>query len=545
MQIRTLLPDGAALTCETVTLGDRQILVKVSSSLPMGACPQCGLPSTRVHSHYVRRLSDLPWHGAHVTVQWRSRRFFCTTPNCPQHIFTERLPHVARPYSRKTERLLVAIRSVGFACGGENGSRLAERLGMPTSPDTILRIIRGSDQARVPAPKVIGIDDWAFRRGVRYGTIVCDLERRRPIDLLPERSADAVESWLLAHPSVEVISRDRGELYVKGATAGAPSAVQVVDRWHLLKNLREALARLADRHAAPIRKAVRDVAEASNESRPTSLLRDSPTSAVPSSPISYAENISQSRLKRLALYERVRDLSRQGLSQRSIARRLGIDRGTVARFVKASEFPERRHNHPHRCRAIDRFIEYLRVRWSEGCYNAIQLTGELKARGFIGSYHSVRRFVAAWRTPVNAAPGTLPEPRDVRPSANRVAWLWMRSSEQRTEWEAQFLRALENECPDVSDATTIAGEFRQMIHERRADLLDGWIDRARSSRIAIELRRFANGLVSDINAVRAALELPWSNGQTEGQVNRLKLIKRQMYGRAKFDLLRKRFLYVG
>jgi len=416
---------------------------------------------------------------------------------------------------------------------------------MPTSPDTLLRIIRRSEQPPPSTPKVIGIDDWAFRRGVRYGTIVCDLERRRPIDLLPERSAEAVESWLVAHPSVEVISRDRGELYVKGATAGAPTAVQVVDRWHLPKNLREALARLADRHAASILKAAESLPSLCCEAKTTLPVLESATSVVPTPPVHHGANKSQSRAKRLALYERVIDLSRQGVSQREIARRLGIDRGTVRRFGAAPGFPECRYNNPHRCRTIDRFIEYLRVRWSEGCHNAVQLTTELKTHGFEGSYYPVRRLVAAWRTGENSKSGRLPEHQKIRPSSNRVAWLWIRSPEERTRWETQFVRALEQQCPDVSAATTIAREFVEMIRERKVAFLNGWIDRARSSGIAIELRRFANGLVSDINAVRAALELPWSNGQTEGQINRLKLVKRQMYGRANFDLLRKRFLYVG
>ena len=392
---------------------------------------------------------------------------------------------------------------------------------------------------------MIGIDDWAFRRGVRYGTIVCDLERRRPIDLLPERSIEAVESWLVAHPSVQVISRDRGDPYVKGAAAGAPNAVQVADRWHLLKNLREALIRLADRHAASILKAVESFPSLPSEPSTTPPVPESPASAFAAPPPERSENKSQSRAKRLALFERVMDLSHQGLSQRAIAHRLGIDRGTVRRFVAAPRFPERCYNHPHRCRTIDRFIDYLRVRWSEGCHNAVSLAAELKSRGFEGSYYPVRRLVAAWRIGENFIPGRLPEGRETRPSSNRMAWLWLRSPEERTRWETLLVRALEEQCPDVRAATSIAREFVEMVREQKGALLDSWIDRARSSGMAIELRRFANGLNSDIKAVKAALELPWSNGQTEGQVNRLKLVKRQMYGRANFDLLRKRFLYAG
>jgi transposase len=545
MQIRTLLPDGAALTCEKVAFEAGHVVISVTSKSPMATCPRCGRSSSRVHSTYFRCLADLPWHGMQVVVKWRSRRFFCTTSDCSQRIFTERLPHVGRPYARKTERLAVVMQCVGFACGGENGSRLADRLGMPTSPDMLLRLLRRWEEREPSPPKVIGIDDWAFRRGVRYGTIVCDLERRRPIDLLPERSAEAVESWLMTHPSVEVISRDRGEPYVKGATAGAPTAVQVVDRWHLLKNLREALTRLADRHAASILKAVQSVPSLGGKARTTIAVPESSIAAVPVPPMQPSENPSPRRAKRLALYERVMDLSRQGISQRAIARRLRMDRGTVRRFVAAPGFPERLHTGAHRRSSVVPFIDYLRARWSEGCHNAIQLTAELGTRGFNGSYHSVRRFVASWRTLDKSAAGRLPERQDIRPSSNRVAWLWLRAPTERTRWESQFVRSLEEQCPDVSATTTIAREFLEMIRERKAASLDGWIERARAPGNAIELKRFVSGLVSDIEAVRAALKLPWSNGQTEGQINRLKLVKRQMYGRANFDLLRKRFLYVG
>src|SRR5262249_42136728 len=176
----------------------------------------------------------VPWQGRAVLIMWRARRFFCLATACPRQTFAERLPEVAAVSARTTARLHETHRLIGQALGGEPGSRLAAPLGLPTSPDTLLRRVRRGPLSQQPAVRVLGVDDWAWKKGQRYGTILCDLERRRPVDLLPERSADSFAMWLKAHPGVEIISRDRGDEYIKGASQGAPRAVQVADRFHLL-----------------------------------------------------------------------------------------------------------------------------------------------------------------------------------------------------------------------------------------------------------------------------------------------------------------------
>jgi transposase-like protein len=390
MQLGSLICLGSsALRLKDVTFAAEQIILTVESARPTAACPHCGRESTRTHSHYQRRLADLPWHGRQVTIHWRSRRFFCDVASCPQKIFVERLSEIASAHARKSGRLLTALRALALGCGGEEGSRLAQRLGMPASPDTLLRLIRRQPLPTSPTPRVLGVDDWAFRRGQRYGTILCDLERHCVVDLLPDRSAESFQAWLGGHGGIEIISRDRGDFYTKGATAGAPQATQVADRWHLLANLRKTLIRIADRHPQQLLAAAR----AAQSARQTTETPFAPTEPplppgiAVSGPI--AEDHDSSRLdRRRQCYEQVMELYRQGIPQREIARRVGIYRGTVGRYVHADRFPERaRRRYSHK---LDRYIDYLQRRWHEECRNAVALTKELYAHGFKGSYYTVK-----------------------------------------------------------------------------------------------------------------------------------------------------------
>jgi transposase len=470
--------------------------------------------------------------------------------DCPRRIFTERLPDVVAPQARTTRRLHEAHCDIGFALGGEAGARLAARLAMPTSPDTLLRRVRQAPLAQRTTVRVLGVDDWAFRRGHHYGTILCDLEQRCPVDLLPERSADALCEWLKAHPEVEIISRDRGDDYIRGATAGAPQAVQVADRWHLLRNLRDALKGTADRHHAAVQAAARESAALSQEPAPILPIVESEPPPAPASslPPPAAEPQPASRSRRKAIYEQVLELHQLGLSRRTIAARLGLDRSTVQRYVEADSFPERAGRRYHR--RTDRFADYLKQRWGEGCRNAVQLFAELKARGFGGSYYSVRRRLACWRkaapptaagnTPNSARPSILE-----RPSARRVSWLLLKEEAELEAEERRFLERLQTRCPELRTAAVLGREFAAMVSERREEAWEAWLAKATAAGATKELRSFAENLQKDEAAVRAALRLEWSNGQVEGQVNRLKTIKRQRYGRAKFDLLRKRVLNTG
>ena len=543
MEYEWLFARLAMVQVEGVQIAPAGVTFTVASRQSSGCCPSCQSPSSRVHSTYERTVDDLPMHGRRVRLRLKVRRFFCDRSTCDQQTFAERFDAVAEAHARKTRRLVGALYEVGFACGGEAGSRLAGRLGMPVSGDTVLNLIHRAPLPPTPEPTALGLDDWAWRRGHRYGTLLCDLDRHCPVDLLAERSAESLSGWLAGHTGVHVISRDRASCYAEGCRQGAPQATQVADRFHLLGNLREALARLLDRHVGDLTAAARAAA-----GEPSTPAGDTPV-AVPAAPAATDDGApvgsTPARERRLERFRQVLDLHHQGLSLHEIARRLGLYRGTVRRIVRAGQFTERARR-PY-ARRTDRLEAYLRQRWAEGCHNAQQLYREVRGQGYEGSACAVRRCVARWReepAPTRRhAAASKPRPSVARPSTKRVSWmLWCEPADRDAE-EQCLVEALCKRCPDVQRATDLAHAFARMVRERKHAELDGWIAQTHEAGAPRELATFADGLLQDEAAVRAALSLPWSNGQLEGQVNRLKLIKRMMYGRGGFELLRQRVLH--
>jgi transposase len=372
----TVLPAPKLLDLIGVRTTENDITLAARTSSRVARCPVCGARSARVHSHYTRTLADLPWQGVPVTVRLRVRRFFCDQKTCNRVIFAERLPGLAAHYARRTERLDGWFTHVSFALGGEAGSRLLKDLGVMVSADTLLNHIRSTHLQDHETPRILSVDDFAFRRGTRYGTVLVDLERRTLVDVLPDRSADTFARWLMEHPGMEIVSRDRGGEYAEAARRAAPYAVQVADRFHLLKNLRDVVLRVFKQH--------------------TEVLDLVPTPAL------HFQRLTNLRLDRRASKERMREqvrklyrsihtLSKKGIKNAQIARTLGIHRHTVEKYLAFKTPPQRRH-FTKKVSGLAPYEDYILRRWKQGCCNATQIHREkIVEQGYPGAYQNVVR----------------------------------------------------------------------------------------------------------------------------------------------------------
>jgi transposase len=520
------------------------IQVKAQSMTTRARCPSCHRVSDRVHSYYRRSLKDLPIVDFSVQLHLTVPRFRCLNTKCQRATFAESLERLARKHAQRSQRFLCSCLTLGLALGGEAGQRAAHKLHLPVSADTLLRILRRTPlETRASTFHVIGIDDWAFKRRESYGTLIVDLEKHQPIELLADRTAETVAAWLKRHPEIRIITRDRSTEFVRGINLGAPQAKQVADRWHLLKNLTEVLERILARVRAELSK--------------LPILHGNTDESVIRRPEnrSKKEQIVRAarRQNRLTRYEQVRTLHLEGISINQIAERLKISRTTVRKFVNTETFPEMAPR--GRTGALTPFEPYLLKRWKEGCRNALQLWREGCAKGYRGTTRQVSKWVRLRREePKRYSPMSKRRPTETTnsptqptgtssltfPSAKRLAWLLVKEQDPSDQKEYSLLKRLLQHSV-VAKCHELAQQFTSMVRERQPKKLPAWLKRCHASEIS-EFGTFADGLANDIAAVRAALDLDWSNGQLEGQVNRLKLIKRQMYGRANFDLLRIRVL---
>lgn len=543
--MKTLLAAPDLLALEKITLRPEAVVLVVHTNRTSACCPRCQASSVKVHSRYVRSVADLPWEGNAVRLELHTRKFFCQNADCPQKVFCERLPPVAERYARQTCRLNEALTLIGLALGGEAGARTAVKLGLSVSPDTLLsRIRQAAVRQRTERPvRVLGVDDFAFRRGHHYGTILVDLEQRRPIDLLPDREAATLARWLKERSGIETVSRDRSTTYAEGIGKGAPKVIQVADRWHILKNLSEALERLLTRRSQFLQQAVAAV------NRPQANGAEILVGVEGVSMLSShsSQQVAGNRAKRQARYEEVQALARQGGTILGIARQLKMSRVTVRKYLSSPVYPERAGTAARGSR-LDQFLPYIHQRWLAGCHNARQLWREVVQQGYGGKEAMVRRYIKRLRKQVpNGVLGQQAGTRELkgafrRPSTRRATWWLLEEREKLTSEEQAFVAELCQADTEIERARVLARRFQQLVREKRAEEFEEWVGQAESSGLA-ELKGFAEGLRKDRAAVVEALKSPWSNGQTEGQVNRLKMIKRQMFGRAKFDLLRARVLY--
>src|SRR4051795_4574713 len=386
-----LLPDRTCVRLETWNLDPVRsaITFTLQSRRITACCPLCGRRSKRVHSRYERTLTDLPWGAYAVAIRLRVRRLFCHNARCERRIFAERLPGIALPWARRTQRLDARLTALGLALGGSAGVRLGAKLGLPASRNTLLRRVRQAPVPSAAIPSALGVDDWALRKRATYGTILVDLDHRCPVALLPDREAGTLAAWLRAHPGVAVITRDRSGAYAKGARSGAPAAVQVADRFHLLQNLAETLEVVFTSHAKHLR--------AVDQARREAVIRNGNLLLPLAETQKRAGFLAGARHeRRKAQHEQVWALHRQGWSGDRIGLRLGISPRTVCRHLRSEAFPERRT----RCDAgrsrIDPWQSVVIEHWNEGRRNGCTLLRELQRLGYRGRFStpmfSLRRF---------------------------------------------------------------------------------------------------------------------------------------------------------
>ena len=542
MFITLFLPDVPGLVLDTIDADEHRLQLTTSATTATALCPLCAQPATRIHSRYQRTVTDLPSVGRIVRILIQVRRFFCDTTTCHRRIFAERLGSAIESYARRTMRLTGQLQRLAFVLGGETGAPVVAELGMPASASTLVRLQRRASLPTPPPPTVIGVDDFAFRKGQRYGTLIVDLERHQPIDVLPDREAQTLATWLREHPQIEVMSRDRAGAYADGASQGAPQAIQVADRWHLMQNAGDALQRVLQHEPVALRAAAQlagDLSQAEEVPPPTPAPATADLAPPPPQPVAHLGEREQR-------FQLVLELHAQGWTVRRIAAEVQLNWRTVKRYILARELPKRGAPMLQMTSSVTPYLGYVEQRWREGCHNGMRLFEEIQAKGYWGSYSSLCRALKQYRSgDGRRTMPTLSTPRAPRALSPRQGmWLLVRAEEDLTEAERAARQALCAASEAIATAATLAQTFGQLVRSRSAAGLDAWLEQATRSDVA-EFKRFAASLRRDYAAVKAALSLVWSNGQLEGQINRLKRIKRSMYGRGKFDLLRRRVLYAA
>jgi transposase len=542
------LPDGLEVA-STVVTGQVLTLFLVAKA-PTARCPLCGHASLHIRSSYNRHVADVPYAGRQVQLNLRVRKFRCDTTDCPRRVFAERLAPFIEPWARMTTRLSQTIEAIGLATCGELGSRFAPRLGIVTSPTTILR--RTMTLPSSPSEQVsqLGIDDWSFRRGRRFGTMLVNLATHEIIDLLPDREIETAQSWMKGHPEIDVVSRDRGEDYAAAVRKGAPQARQVADRFHIAQNLTDLVEEILARCRAEIRK----VWEPPTSSSSAHQAGGGPgqTSTFPgwhAAPDSHAGSAHLARhAERSDRYQHLVALRAEGLTYQEIARRLGMGERTVRYWLTRGipyGKPELRRK---RRRGFDPYAAYVTQRWAQGCRNGLQLWRELQTQGYKGGSRTVYRFLTTLRegsAPIRGKAQrsqAVPESPVEQWTAQKAVWLFIRDPIHLDKNEQKALAAIRQASPTADAVYGLAQDFMQMLRRREGERLDVWLGQARASHIP-ELQRFVRSIERDKDAVLAGLTLAQSNGVVEGKINKLKLIKRMMFGRAGFALLRQRVLH--
>jgi len=486
---------------------------------PGAACRHCGRVSGRVHGSYVRQLRDAAVGGVQLVIALGVRRFCCGNGACPAVTFAEQVAGLTSPHGRFTPLLRGLLTQIGLALAGRAGVRLAAAAGVAVGRDTLLRLVKAlPDPAAGPVP-VLGVDDFAFRKGRHYGTVLIDMATHRPIEIFDGRDGADLATWLRRHREVAVICRDRSSGYGEGARTGAPQAIQVADRFHLWQNLGQAVEKTVNTRRAHL-----------GEPAPAPAGQTPP--AVAQSP---AEKKIVTRMR--DHYDAVQHLHGQGLSKAAIGRKLGLHPATVRKFATAASIDDLIAKTEQRTHLVDPYTAHLHQRWREGERNATQLFREIQQLGYRSGELAVQRYLHQFRH----GRGHAARPAGKPPTVRQVTSWIMTHPDDLDRRDAAKLRGIRRRDPGLNRLTRHVRAFAAMMTGRHGDRLDAWITAAEHDTLP-PLAAFASNLRRDLDAVRAGLTLPYSSGPVEGNINRLKMLKRQMFGRASLQLLRKRVL---
>ncbi|MER6418219.1 ISL3 family transposase [Streptomyces sp. NPDC001137] len=490
-----------------------------------GRCPDCRKRARRVHSTYQRALDERPLGSRRVVVRLRVRRYFCGRKNCSRRTFAEQVPGLSERHRRSSTGLTGWLRSIAVELGGRPAARLCRHLRLVAGRTRLLRLLT-APVVLDRAPRVLGVDEFAFRRGCTYGTVLVDVEAGRVVDVLPDRTSETFAAWLKDHPGAEIICRDRATAYTKAVKDAAPDALEVADRWHLLQNLSASVEKTCHQHRNCLRKHAEQEMELPV---PEPVPMELPVPELPCTQI-----IERTRHR----FEDVHRLVEKGWTISAIGRRLNLDRKTVRRFRDTNLdelLASARDRRPNG--VLEPFKAYLNARFAEnqGQVSGTRLFLEIHERGYRGSRQVVRKHLAALRAdtaePVRV---DIPSPRKI------TSWI-MQPRDTLTESQDKRLLAVRLACPDITRACDLARTFADLVRHRRGYLLLEWIRQAEQDGPK-PMQGFAGFLRQDLDAVTAGLTLVWSSGVVEGHVNRVKTLKRAMYGRASFELLRTRIL---
>lgn len=500
------------------------LVVSAVACGPAPQCPECRARGRRVHSSYERGLAERPLTGQTLQVRLRVRRFFCDRSSCKRKTFVEQVNGLSERYRRSSLGTTQWLRAVAVELGGRAGERLCHQLHLAAGRSKLLELL---EAPAVPerAPRVLGVDEFAFRKGCTYGTVLVDVEAGRVVDVLADRTSETFADWLRAHPGVEIVCRDRATAYTRAVKEAAPQALEVADRWHLLQNLSAAVEKTCHQHRRCLRKHIDDAAP----EPPEPMLQELPPPSLPPTQIIERTQHRHTDVHRLV---------NAGWTISAIGRRLNLDRKTVRRFRDTDLdqlLASARERRP--AGVLEPFKPYLNARFTEtsGQVSGSRLFLEIRERGYLGSRQVVRRHLTALRSgtaqPVRA---DIPSPRKI------TSWI-MRPRETLTASQQRRLLEVRLACPDITRACDLARAFADLVRNRRGHLLNDWIRQAEQD-APQPISGFAGFLRRDLDAVTAGLTLTWSSGVVEGHVNRVKTLKRAMYGRASFTLLRTRIL---